>query len=144
MFKSKKNQNKEELKTIAVIFGGESCESEVSVITGVMALNLIDKKEYSPMPVYYAKNGRFYTGEILYDTDFYKNPNLNLLEEITFLSGGAYSVCNKLKLIKKVALVINCLHGGFGEDGSIAGYFNVAKIRFYLRRCLRNPLLLIK
>ncbi len=130
MFKSKKNQKKEELKTIAVIFGGESCESEVSVITGVMALNLIDKNEYSPMPVYYGKNGRFYTGEILYDTDFYKNPNLNLLEEITFLSGGAYSVCNKLKLIKKVALVINCLHGGFGEDGSIAGYFNVAKIPF--------------
>ena len=128
MFKSKNNQKKNNLKTIGVIFGGESCEAEVSVITGIMALNLIDKENFLPLPIYCAKNGRFYTGDILYDTDFYKNPNLNLLEEIIFLSGGAYFIKGGLKLLAKVALVINCLHGGFGEDGSIVGYFNVAKI----------------
>ena len=130
MFRFKNSQKTNELKTVAVIFGGESCEAEVSVITGIMALNLVDKKEYFPMPVYYAKNGKFYTGDVLYDTDFYKEPNLNLLKEITFLYGGAYFTAGALKLYKKVAIVINCLHGGLGEDGSLAGYFNVAKIPF--------------
>ena len=34
-------------KNVAVIFGGISCENEISVITGTMAANLIDPEKYA-------------------------------------------------------------------------------------------------
>ena len=57
-------------KNVAVIFGGISCENEISVITGTMAANLIDPEKYAVYPVYIAQNGEMYTGEQLRDTGF--------------------------------------------------------------------------
>ena len=47
-------------KNVAVIFGGISCENEISVITGTMAANLIDSEKYAVHPVYIAQNGEMY------------------------------------------------------------------------------------
>ena len=59
-------------KNVAVIFGGISCENEISVITGTMAANLIDSEKYAVHPVYIAQNGAMYTGEQLRDTAFFR------------------------------------------------------------------------
>ena len=53
------------MRTIALIFGGDSCEHDVSVITAFMTYNLI-KRDYQIYPVY-LKNGSFWTGEKLKD-----------------------------------------------------------------------------
>ena len=34
------------MKNIAVFFGGQSVEHDISVITGVMAINCIDKEKF--------------------------------------------------------------------------------------------------
>ena len=49
-------------KKIAVIFGGQSNENEISVITGTMALNVLKSAGYETVPVYIAQNGDIYTG----------------------------------------------------------------------------------
>ena len=64
------------MKNIAVFFGGQSVEREVSVITGVLTLNSIDKTKYNPIPVYITADGGWYTGESLFDIEFYKAVNL--------------------------------------------------------------------
>ena len=63
---------KENEKRILVIYGGVSCEHDISVITGVLALNCIDGKNFTPVPFYITENGCF-TGDKLFDVGFYKN-----------------------------------------------------------------------
>ncbi len=118
------------MKNIIVFFGGQSIESDISVITGVLTANSIDKTKYNVIPIYIAIDGGWYTGDLL-DLDEYKNLNMKKLTRVTTLAGdnGLYQVKGK-KLIKLCAvnLALNCLHGERGEDGSIAGLLNMCKI----------------
>ncbi|MDR3319052.1 MAG: D-alanine--D-alanine ligase, partial [Clostridiales bacterium] len=50
------------MKRIAVLFGGKSCEHDISVITAVQAINGIDAAEYAVLPVYIDTEGNFFTG----------------------------------------------------------------------------------
>lgn len=40
------------MRKVAVLFGGKSCENEISVLTGIFVLNLIDREKFIPIPVY--------------------------------------------------------------------------------------------
>jgi len=68
-------------KRVLVLFGGESCEHDISIITGVLALNCIDKELYSPVPVYITEDG-WYTGEELFDLAFYKRRDVKGLARV--------------------------------------------------------------
>ena len=46
-----------EKKDILIMFGGQSAEHEVSIITGLQVLEHIDRTRYNPLPVYTSKNG---------------------------------------------------------------------------------------
>ena len=61
---------------VGVIFGGETVEHEVSIITAVQAMNAMDKEKYEVIPIYIAKNREWYTGEMLKDIEMYKDFNL--------------------------------------------------------------------
>ena len=47
--------------TIAVFFGGNSTEHEISVISAVQAMGYLDHGKYNILPVYMTKDGLFYT-----------------------------------------------------------------------------------
>ena len=114
------------MKNVIVIFGGESCEHDVSVITGVMALNAIDKKLYNPIPVYVGKNGRWYTHQKMNDVSMFKNVLHKDLTEVALLppNRSLYAVKkNKLKEICQIYAVVNCCHGGEGEGGGLCAIF---------------------
>jgi len=119
------------MKNIAVFFGGVSVEHDVSIITGVMTLNSLDRTKYNPVPVYVTTKGEWLTGELLFDLDNYKDLDQKKLNRATFLSGEnvLYSVKkNKLKAVADIAVAINCMHGERGEDGSLSGLTAMCKI----------------
>ncbi|MBR2448525.1 MAG: ATP-grasp domain-containing protein [Clostridia bacterium] len=119
------------MKTVAVFFGGQSVEHEISIITGVMTANSLDKNKYKVLPVYVSTDGKWYSGERLLDLDGYKSFDFKKLDNVTLICGGnaLYSIKkNKLKKIADVAVAINCMHGERGEDGSLAGLLNMCKI----------------
>ena len=45
------------MRKAAVFFGGKSCENEISVLTGIFVLNLIDGENFSPFPIYIHTDG---------------------------------------------------------------------------------------
>ena len=49
------------MRKVAVLFGGKSCEREISILTGIFVLNLLEGGEYSPIPVYIHTDGGMYT-----------------------------------------------------------------------------------
>ena len=126
-------------KNIAVFFGGKSPEHEVSIITGIQVLNNIDSEKYTPIPVYVAKNGRWYYSPKFTDPEVFKD-----MEEIPFISTevtlepepthrALVEVKNPL-LRKKLSIAIDCIfpcfHGSFGENGAFQGLFEIAEIPY--------------
>lgn len=112
------------MKNIAVFFGGTSVERDVSVITGVLTLNSLDKSAYNPVPVYISGNGEWYTGESLFDIEFYKSVALKKLTPVTIVGGrnSLYKIKGRRTVfLCTVSVAINCLHGERGEDGCLAG-----------------------
>ena len=119
------------MKNIAVFFGGQSVEHDISVITGVMTINCIDKDKFAVLPIYVSKDGEWKTGESLFDIDEFKNIDQNKLKRVVILNGDntLYQVKGKkLKQIEKIYCAINCLHGRNGEDGALAGALSMSNI----------------
>ncbi len=119
-------------KTVAVIFGGKSCEHDISIITGALVLNCIDKQTYDPLPVY-IKDGVYYTGDKLFDVGFYNGFDEHEVKKVAFIAGQStlYHINGqKIKPFKEIYCAINCCHGLNGEDGSIAGLMRLCGIPF--------------
>lgn len=119
------------MKQIAVFFGGRSVEHDISIVTGVMTVNSINKEKYQAIPVYVCKTGAFYTGEILRDLDAYKNLDFKKLTRLTLISGDnvLYAIRkNKLKAIAPLSAAINCMHGERGEDGTLSALLKSSDI----------------
>ena len=118
------------MKNILVFYGGKSCEHDVSIITGVLTLNSLDKSLFKPIPIYVAHSGEWYTGDSLFDVQFYKNFSEKTLKKVTLISGDSalYIKGKKLKKLCNIYSAINCLHGLNGEDGSLSGLLKLHNI----------------
>ena len=55
------------MKNLGVIFGGVTCEHDVSIVTGLQLIENVDKKKYNIIPIYIHSDGNWYTGEKLLD-----------------------------------------------------------------------------
>ena len=58
---------------VAVIIGGHSVEHEVSIISGLQALNALNKDKYEAFPLFISKDNRFYVGENLREIASYRD-----------------------------------------------------------------------
>lgn len=118
------------MKNIAVFFGGSSIEHEISIITGVLTTNSVDKK-YNVIPIYVDKKGEFYTGESLKNPDFYKNLDYKKIKKVTLIPGSNrlyYINGKRLKKSEPLSCAINCMHGERGEDGSLSSLLSLCNI----------------
>ncbi len=119
------------MKNIAIFFGGQSVEHDVSVITGALTTNSVDKTLYNPLPIYVNKDGAWYTGEILKDIDEYKSLDYKKLNQVVIKFGSPTLYVlkgKKLKPLLTLSCAINCMHGERGEDGSLAGILNMCGV----------------
>ena len=114
---------------VGVIFGGESVEHEISIITAVQAMSFMDESKYEVIPIYISKDRNWYTGDALKDMSVYKNLNNipNVATEVTLTRRDDVFILQKKRgLLKGVAETINVafpiVHGKGVEDGSLSGY----------------------
>ncbi|MDY6367216.1 MAG: ATP-grasp domain-containing protein [Clostridia bacterium] len=120
------------MKNIAVFFGGESVEHDVSVITGVLTLNTVKKCGFNAVPVYVKKDGAWVSGDELFDVENYKSLDDKKLKSV-FLTGGSpilyQAVKNKrIKPMGTLSAAVNCMHGERGEDGALSGLLSMCKV----------------
>lgn len=107
----------------AVIFGGPSPEHDVSILTGLQAARAL-----GPVTaVYWAKTGDFYEVEPdLEGRDYLEGPPRKATP--LRLVAGEGLVGRKRAL--DLSAVVNCCHGGPGEDGTLQAAFDLAGIRY--------------
>ena len=100
-------------KKIAVLFGGQSTEHEVSRVSATSVLKNIDQTKYDIYPVGITKDGLWfkYTGK------------LDNIESGEWERDECYKTPDGQNVLfnKEVDVVFPVLHGLFGEDGTIQG-----------------------
>ncbi len=113
---------------VGVIFGGETVEHEVSIISGVQAMEYINQDKYEIIPIYISKDRIWYTGKMLMDIDVYSNFNdlkkyatkcmLVKKEDGFYLqkTSGLFR-----RNITDLDVVLPIVHGNNVEDGTLAG-----------------------
>ncbi len=115
---------------IGVFFGGRSTEHEISVISASQAMHAINREKYDVTPIYITKQGRWFTGEALFDVANYRDTK-TLLEKCDAVYMRPVYGDYRLYKVKKpmfgtdvlcnLDVVIPVLHGSNGEDGTFEG-----------------------
>ena len=74
-------------KRLAVLFGGRSTEHEISVISALQVMEAVDEEVLQTIPVYVAQDGKWYSGDKLFEKQFYKNlpASLREVQEVALL-----------------------------------------------------------
>lgn len=124
---------------IGVFFGGRSPEHEISVISANQAMHAIDRDKYDVTPIYISKQGKFYTGDALFDIKNYRDLPA-LLEKCTQVymepSYGDYNLYRVKKpmfgsaVYTTLDVVIPVLHGSNVEDGIFEGVLETIGIPY--------------
>ena len=114
---------------VGVIFGGDSVEHEVSIISALQAMENIDEEKYEVIPIYISKDRHFYTGIALKDMETFKyfDSMKKYVKEITMCRKGDEVVLQKVKgffgrNVNTIDVAFPIVHGKGVEDGSLAGY----------------------
>lgn len=118
-------------KAVAVFFGGQSTEHDISIITALSSVikPLELSKKYTVIPVYITKKGKWVSSPKLKDITTYQSTQIDDLTakakplQISF-DGGL--TINK----NRVDVAFPAMHGSYGEDGSLMGLLRMANIPF--------------
>ena len=121
-------------KKVAIIFGGNSTEYEVSLQSASAVFESINMDKYDVIPVGITRDGKWYhyTGEkenIKNNTWYEDSKNLySVVVSQNCSDKGFIEFKDDKYSIIKVDLVFPILHGKNGEDGTLQGLFEMAGI----------------
>ena len=107
---------------VGVIFGGQSTEHEISVISGSSVIKNLNKEKYQICPIYISKEGNWYK---------YTKP----VENVEIFSIGEEpkeleKIDNVFEMLKEQEVIVPVLHGLYGEDGTIQGLLELLKVAY--------------
>jgi D-alanine-D-alanine ligase len=112
---------------IAVCFGGPSVEHDVSIISAQQLIAALGDR-HEAVPIYLARDGRWWTGDALRDVAVFggDRPGGGEPVELRLGSAGApFAVPSSSRFRGgrdvPVDVVINAIHGTGGEDGGLLG-----------------------
>jgi D-alanine--D-alanine ligase len=134
-------ENMRDKKTVAVLFGGQSFEHEVSRVSAQSVIENLDAEKYDIIPIGITKEGKW----IRYKGD-YSNIGSGKWESIALeelcnkpeSSFATSTCCNstirdfllEFDKNKNIDVIFPVLHGSNGEDGTIQGLLELAGIPY--------------
>lgn len=119
-------------KTVGVLFGGQSSEHEVSCVSAVTVISNIDRDEYDVILIGITKEGKWLLTDSVEDiqSGAWKMGKIQAVispdatEKCLLMIEGSHLTKKKLDVVFPV------LHGLYGEDGTIQGILELAKIPY--------------
>jgi D-alanine-D-alanine ligase len=139
---------------VAVLFGGRSPEHDVSIVTGLQALEAIDSTRYEAFPVYVSPQGEWLYGEALAWRNTYL-PDAGVRQGLDSVTLDANAQDRGVLLPRDGGLfrrprpitfdvAVLAFHGTKGEDGGMQGLFEVANVPYTGMRTLAAAVLMDK
>ncbi len=140
---------------VALFFGGNSPEHDISIITALSVAAAIDSVKYEVIPVYADKSNKFYTGiELLKRENYYlseatKNKIDNVNITTNPVTGSPSLSVVKNSLFKKSRnidfdIAMPAFHGGSGEDGAFVGLLEFLNIPYTGPRAMASKIVMNK
>lgn len=122
---------------VGVIFGGESVEHEVSIISAIQAMNKMDAEKYEIIPIYIDKKGEWYTGDFLKEIETFQDMELlkKYAKNVVLYKNkyGSFVLQSKgflKKVVKEIDIAFPIVHGTNVEDGVLQGFLKTIGIPF--------------
>jgi D-alanine-D-alanine ligase len=120
---------------VCVLFGGDSVEHEISIISAQQAMAALDRSKYTVVPLYLAKNKQFYSSPALTDIAVFRDLEALVAKQspvsvirdnhkVFLTTGGLFPKKTEIDV------VIPVVHGTHCEDGSIAGFLETLGIPY--------------
>ncbi len=113
---------------LGVIFGCETVEHEVSIITAVQAMANINRDKYDVIPIYISKDKKMYIGNLLTDIENYQdmdNIKKYAKEVILYKKDDRFvlqSVNGLKRIVNEIDIAFPIVHGSGAEDGTLQGF----------------------
>jgi D-alanine-D-alanine ligase len=123
-------------KTIAVVCGGKSGEHEVSLRSAFYVYNNLDKKKYQIVILAINKKGNWFFGhnfkDLVNTQSLLWKLKTNLEEVVLLKSKNSCQVLSlkKKKILIKIDIFFPLIHGTYGEDGCLQGFFELLDIPY--------------
>ena len=116
---------------IAVLFGGSSSEHNVSLLSATNVMRALDPSKYDIVPVFVTRHGQWLLSSFQDGT--LETPTVGT--EVCPVPGGggrmvAIPHCGTPYMLPEIGILFPVLHGFPGEDGSVQGLAEVAKVPF--------------
>lgn len=125
-------------KSVAIVFGGQSSEHEVSLQSARNVINAIDRDSHELVLIGIDKSGRWLRFE---ESDYLLNPtdpariSLSPAGKVLALlpgdAGAQFMEIESGKRLARVDVVFPLIHGAYGEDGALQGL-----LRFVATPCV--------
>ncbi|TIO30662.1 D-alanine--D-alanine ligase family protein [Mesorhizobium sp.] len=114
---------------IAVLFGGRSAEHDVSVLSATNVLRALDPAKYDAVPVFITREGQWLLSS--FEDGTLAKPSSGT--EVCLVPGGqgrmmAISASGTSYELPEIGILFPVLHGLHGEDGSVQGLAEVARV----------------
>lgn len=120
-------------KTVVVLFGGQSSEHEVSLVSAKNVISSIDTNKYFVLTVGITKKGKWmlYNGPIKHieSGEWERFATPAFISPDATIKGLVKIAGDKFKIIP-IDVVFPVLHGMYGEDGTIQGMLEMANIPY--------------
>jgi D-alanine-D-alanine ligase len=124
-------------KSVAIVFGGQSSEHEVSLQSARNVINAIDRESYALTLIGVDKLGRWLRFD---EADYLLNANdparIKLSgsgKQLSLLpgsAGGQFVEVESGKPLTAIDVVFPLIHGAFGEDGALQGLLRMLAVPF--------------
>ncbi len=108
----------------AVIFGGMSPEHDISVSTGLQATHTLGDVH----AIYWDKQGGFHLVDPGAEPGHFADGIPRKARDVSFVAQPGQGFVAKKPL--DISVVVNCCHGGPGEDGTLQGGMDLAQLRY--------------
>ncbi|OWV90622.1 D-alanine--D-alanine ligase [Rhizobium sp. R635] len=114
---------------IAVLFGGRSAEHEVSILSATNVMGALDPEKYDAVPVFITREGQWLLASV--GDGALATPSSGT--ELCLVPGGkgrmlAIPTHGAPHELPRIDILFPVLHGPHGEDGSVQGAAEVARV----------------
>ncbi len=111
---------------LSLIFGGKSGEHEISIISARSIYSAIDKNKYQIIPIAITQEGNWLNPKI--SKKLLKNQKITKISD-SLITNNQQLITN-IKILKDFDINFPVLHGPFGEDGTIQGFFEIFNVPY--------------
>ena len=121
---------------VAVVFGGPSPEHDVSILTGLQAARELARAQRDVIGLYWTKTGTWYRVDASLEAADFVDGVPGGAQSLQLVTGGEGSGfvagAGRLGRTRPLAVdvVVNCCHGGPGEDGTLQAVLDLVGVAY--------------